>query len=316
MKKRIAISLITLLLSIYNVNANDGLISIFPVDGSSLGKAEAVTASIDNASALYYNPAGLGKVNSISANYSYLNYIFDQQFHNITGAYRLSGIGVIGIGMNTIQDEGFKLTTPTGESDVLLESSSWSFNAGYCYEMNNNLLIGASIKYLHDSYTVNQEELLSSGFGISLGVIKDNIFIDDLALSLVAKNFGLKGDYENGTKGSMPYEITAGSSYNLNIDRVLEAIKTITINGDVSINGYQRSGFRLGTETKFKGLPSNLNVFFRLGIQLPALIKNNFISGLFTGTGIKWNNYSFDYAFTYAGEDLGTINFLTLSVDM
>ncbi|MCK4673569.1 hypothetical protein KAT67_06260, partial [candidate division WOR-3 bacterium] len=66
MKKLIIILLITIINLLYAGPGDAGAAFLkIPVDARVCGMGEASVAYIDNASALYYNPAGLGKIKSI-----------------------------------------------------------------------------------------------------------------------------------------------------------------------------------------------------------------------------------------------------------
>ncbi len=93
-------------------------------------------------------------------------------------------------------------------------------------------------------------------------------------------------------------------------------MKGFFLTSDIAINNYNRTGIKIGGESVLAGMPMDLQAYIRLGLQLPAPIEGYFTSSLFTGLGIKWQNYGIDYAFNYAGADLGAINYLTLGMDI
>ena len=313
----ITLTLILFLYSRINAVCNDSLILMLPADARATALGEAYSSMADNSSALYYNPAGLGNVKSISANYSYMNFIFGQQYHNISGAYRYEGLGVFGLGFCYLGDEGFKLTEKTGETDILIDTSSWYLHAGYCYELSQEILIGANLKYIREGYYIEDESITSGGMGFGAGVLTKELFIKNLNLSGVIKNIGFKSDYENGTEGGMPLEFIIGGKYRfLFIEPLLSVMKKIFVTTDISINNYNRTGIRIGSEGVFSELPADLNAFLRLGLQLPAPIEDHFYSGIFSGVGIKWQNYGLDYAFNYSGLKKGIIHYMTFKIDL
>ncbi len=214
MKHIIIISIIALFLSpTTNFAGNDSLILMFPASARATAMGEAYSSLVDDASALSYNPAGLGNIKSMSANYSYMSYIFGQQYHNIAGAYRAEGLGVFALGLSFLGTEEFKLTSDAGETDTLVDSSSWFINTGYCYEFKNNIFIGANFKYIKEAYYIDNESMTSEGMGLGIGILTENLLIKDLGLSCVIKNIGFKSAYNDGTEGSMPFEAVLGSKY-------------------------------------------------------------------------------------------------------
>ena len=236
--RNLIIILIILSCSTIFAAQNDSMILMLPSDARALGMAEAYSSAADSSSALYYNPAGLGNIKSISANYSYMNYLFAQQYHNITGAYRVEGLGVFGLGLCFLSDEGFKLTSDTGETDTLIDTSSWYINTGFGYEISRELFIGVNLKYINEGYYIGGESITSSGMSFGLGALVKNFIMDDLDLSCVIKNIGFKSDYENGTKGGVPLEFVLGGKYKFS--------KRLFLTSDIALNNYNRTGLRIG----------------------------------------------------------------------
>jgi len=312
---RYSIILMIVILFVVPVKAagDDGLILIFPVSARGLGMGEAYSTIVDDSTALSYNPAGLGKTKNISAHYSFMNFIFGQSYHNTAGAYRIKNTGVIGLGYTCLVDEGFKLTTPVGESDIIVGTSSWFLSAGYGYEFKKGIFVGGNIKYIQEEYTVENEDISSSGIGFGIGALAENIIIGNVGLSCVLKNYGFKGEYENGAEGSVPFDITFGGKYDFGS---IVFMKKIVLCSDISINDYKRTGLKIGGEGQLSALPGGFNAAFRTGFQLPWPVEGHFISGLFTGLGVTWQNYGLDYAFTYTGLVMGTIHYLTLKLNM
>ena len=306
--RNLIIILIILSCSTIFAAQNDSMILMLPSDARALGMAEAYSSAADSSSALYYNPAGLGNIKSISANYSYMNYLFGQQYHNITGAYRVEGLGVFGLGFCLLSDEGFKLTSDTGETETLIDTSSWYINAGFGYELSSVVFIGINLKYISEGYYIGSESITSSGMSFGLGVLVKNLIMDDLDLSCVIKNIGFKSAYENGTKGGVPLELVLGGKY--------EFSEKLFLTSDIALNNYNRTGLRIGGESAFLKLSSDFRAFFRLGLQLPAPVEDHFSSGIFSGIGINWKNYGLDYAFNYTGLETGIIHYVTLKVDI
>ena len=245
-----------------------------------------------------------------------MSYIFGQQYHNIAGAYRVEGLGVFGLGLCFLGTEEFKLTSDAGETDTLVDSSSWYINTGYCYEFKKNIFIGANFKYIKEGYYIDDESMTSGGTGLGIGVLTESLLIKDMGLSCVIKNIGFKSDYNDGTEGSMPFEMVLGSKYHIGFASPAMYMKGLFLTSDIAVNNYSRTGIKIGGESVLAGMPMDLQAYIRLGLQLPAPIEGYFTSGLFTGLGIKWQNYGLDYAFNYAGADLGAINYLTLGIDI
>lgn len=318
MIRRVIISLIFVFLLGSFLQADDkgGLILTLPVSARATAMGEAYSSVGDDVSALYYNPAGLGKIKNIAANYNFMSYIFQQKYHNIAGAYRFKDIGVFGFGFSILGDEGFKLTDEAGEIETIIDSSSWFINTGYCYEWNKDIFIGANLQYIKEAYYIGSEGITSSGLALCIGVLTEGLLIRNLALSLVVKNIGFKNSYENGTESNLPVEMVFGGKYEINyIKPMVYFIKGIIMSTDIVFNQYEQSGLRIGSEIDIAELPTDINGYLRFGIKIPGPVKGHFLSGMNTGLGIKWKNYCLDYAFNYSGDEIGFINYITLGMD-
>lgn len=309
----LCIIIIIITISFLQAANEGGLILTFPVGARASAMGEAYSSVACDVSALYYNPAGLGRIKNIAANYNFMGYIFEQKYHNIAGAYRFKNIGVFGIGFSILGDEGFKLTDEAGETDTIVDSSSWYINTGYCYELNKNIFIGANLQYVKESYYIGNEDITSSGLGIGVGTLTEGLLIKDLTLSLVVKNIGFKNNYENGTESNLPVEMVVGGKYEINyIKPMVYFMKGLIISTDVVLNQYEQSGLRIGTEINIAELPTDINGYLRFGFKIPCPVKEHFLSGMNTGVGIKWKNYGLDYSFNYSGDEIGFINYITL----
>ena len=318
MIRRVIINLIFVFLLGSFLQAADkgGLILTLPVGARAAAMGEAYSSVGDDMSALYYNPAGLGKIKNIAANYNFMSYIFEQKYHNIAGAYKYKGIGVFGLGLSLLGEEGFKLTDEAGETETVVDSSSWYINTGYCYELNKNIFVGANLQYIIESYYIGSECITSSGLGLGIGALTEGLLIRNLALSLVVKNIGFKNSYENGTESNLPVEIVVGGKYNIQyVKPFLYIIKGLIVSTDMVLNQYEQSGLRIGSEINIAELPTDINGYFRFGFKIPSPVKGHFLSGMNTGLGIKWKNYGLDYAFNYSGDEIGFIHYITLGMN-
>jgi len=246
-----------------------------------------------------------------------MNYIFGQKYHNIAGAYRYKDIGIFGLGISIWGDEGFKITSETGESETIVDTASWSINAGYCYEYRKDILIGGNWKYVREGYYIGDEGITSGGIGISGGILTKELFRKDLDLSFVIKNLGFKSEYEGGTESGIPFEIVLGGRYRLEyIKPVIYFVKGLNIGTDIVINNYGHSGVRAGCEGDIAGMPMGIKGYARLGLQVPSPVEGHFFSGVNTGIGLRWKEYGIDYAFNYSGASIGFVHYITLSMDL
>lgn len=167
---------------------------------------------------------------------------------------------------------------------------------------------------MKEGYYLKDENIVSSGMGFGLGAMLDNVFMENFGLSCALRNVGFNKGVEEGTGGIMPFEVVMGCKYNMALRMPVLSENLFCL--DVSVNNYNRTGLRIGSESIISRLSSDLKIFVRLGFRLPAPVENNFISFFYTGLGIKWKDYGLDYGFNFSGLEQGMTHLLTVSYNI
>ncbi len=82
-----------------------------PVGAKASGMAGAVIGNIQDASSVFWNPAGLVNVNSVSAHFSHMKWFDLFDFNAAALAYNAEGYGVFAISMIVLSTDGIEITT-------------------------------------------------------------------------------------------------------------------------------------------------------------------------------------------------------------
>ncbi len=294
----------------------------------SMGMGGAYVAVAKDAITLYWNPAGLSRIQNASSVFEKVDWITDVSFNFIAATMPLgSNLGSIGVFINTMSVPNQPVRTvqyPQGNGEEY-SAASVAFGLSYARNLTDRFSIGANAKYI--SERIWHEKASSLAFDI--GTLYET-GVKGLRIGGCISNFGpgLKlngGDlliyydpdpmhlgHNDKIMGqlltdewSLPLNMQFGLSYTMNpgdgFQLTLAVDALHPINSSESIN--------LGTELKlFKVL------FLRAGYK--ALFQTNSEAGLTFGAGLNYtlfgsSNIRIDYAYADMGR-LGTIPRYTL----
>lgn len=259
------------------------------IGANAIAMGEAFSSVSTDATAIFYNPARLnqGEMNNVTA--MYYSGMKDLTTNFIATKIKLNKFG-IGIGVLKTSVEGIEVRTIPGNPIDVFDSQDFSLSIGAGYEIYEGISIGITSKLLYEKIFVDE----SSGYSFDIGT---NYSSNNFSASFVLANLGSMNEMKKEII-KLPTSFRLGGSYkfsknNFSFIFALESFKILD-GGLLHIN----SGLDIG----FKNI-----VFLRVGYQ------TNYENRSFTsGIGVRYKNFSVDYAFVPLTSGFGTTNAFSL----
>ncbi|SMO94921.1 type IX secretion system outer membrane channel protein PorV [Gracilimonas mengyeensis] len=220
-------------------------------DSRGAGMGNTGVAIADNASALYWNPAGLafqkgGNQASITHSNWLANFNVDDLFYDyLVGRYYVEGIGTFGAHI-TFLNLGEQAETREDSPEIISRFQSYEVAVGgsYGYEVSDNFAVGTSLRLIYSS--------LASGTTISAQKVNPGSSVAvDLSFLYRTDPFDLGGrnarfsfgtnlanlgpgiQYtDNAQKDPLPTTLRFGWAFDIDLDD--EGINRLTIANDIS----------------------------------------------------------------------------------
>lgn len=216
-------------------------------DSRGAGMGNTGVAIADNASAIFWNPAGLAFQNQNQISITHANWLpafnADLFYDYLVGTYYVDGIGTIG-GHITFLNLGEQ--TRTDEAGLELgRFNSYEITAGlsYGFKLSENFALGTGLRYIYsslaDGSVSGQQINPGSSVGLDLAALyKSNSFtVADRQATINAginlSNIGPGIQYtDNAQKDPLPTVFRAGWAYTMDLDEM--GMNTLTFSNDIS----------------------------------------------------------------------------------
>jgi hypothetical protein len=266
------------------------------VSARAVGMGEAFLAISDDASALYYNPAGLVQIEKLELMASHIDYPVGISYEFLGLAYPASNLGgVWGLGFYMLSSGDIPLTTYYYPSDEDPFSSGQTFSAkeyalalSYAASLTDRFSVGLTFKYINQNY----ESENASGWAADVGTLYNTGF-RGFKIAMAISNFGPDLKFiEIGYP--LPMNFKFGGSL------------------DVINNGSHRATFGLeGSHPNDNLEKFNGGIEYWYNDVFALRIGNHFandVGGFTAGTGMKVNLSGFKLGFDYAYHDFGYLS--------
>jgi len=244
-----------------------------------VGMGGAYTALANDAYALAYNPAGLGRINARQA-----AFMHNSHFEDITQEHVcFADPGGWGAAVNYLNFGEVSRTTVSNPGGTGLGKAGMTNMAaalGYGRVVGGPLSAGAAVKYVRETI----DDVRGSAFALDLGLLYS---AERASAGLAVQNLGPTVKFE-GSKESLPLNLRAGAAYGFPL-----LGRNCTAAADVVKEKNGKALFALGFE-----LPLVKTVPVRLGFNT----RNQAGSGVSAGLGWKYGKFGFDYALMSYGE--------------
>ncbi len=267
-----------------------------------VGMGEAFCAASSKVASPFWNPAALSGTQGTLISFTHAQWFQDVTADFFSSATR-AGDNVFGLSLSLGRVADIeKRDTPTTEPLALFDAHDVVASFSYARNLRDRYAVGLSVKWIYEKIDVSS----ASGLGLDVGGIfspfagTEKSVLQDLAFGVAILNLGSKIKFEKESY-SLPAQYKAGISCFAEREHLhsevtfnLDVVKPRDDNVKVHVGG------EYGLYQSFK---------LRLGYQFGYDEKN-----LSFGTGVKYRNYSIDYAFVPYKSDLGDVHCISLDV--
>ncbi len=258
----------------------------------SLGSAASVLT--EGANAVNWNPGKLAELKGKSLSASY-NMLFVDESQGFLGyAVPLKeNMGVVGFGVNYLTVSNIeKRAGDTDVPDSMFSNTNMALSLSYARaEVRPGLALGANLKYIQQKLDTQDDKAVALDFGSTYKINQA------WTAALVAQNLGTRIGPDR-----LPLTLKGGAATKLFGDKLAAAADLDWLAND------ERFYLDLGAEYTL-----NKYMAFRAGYQFGrgADKLGSGLVGLGAGLGLKFDRFSFDYAYVPFG-DLGDTHRMTL----
>lgn len=242
-------------------------------------------------SSWYTNPASISSEAPLAVILAHSRWI--QEIHSEVIITRIPiGKGSIGLGVSTNSVPGIEIRDVPGPSVGTFSARFASFQIGYAQNIADDIMVGASIKYLYEKLYVDE----TSGVGIDGGVIYSTP-IKGLTAGFAVTNLGALRQFRND-RSDLPAFSRLGASYRFRQDEF-----------DFALSGAWADNLRENENHLQAGLEASYSERLSLRFGYQTGYESRVLSA---GIGLRFDLVQFDYAYVPFTLGLGESHFFSL----
>ena len=158
---------------------------------SALGNAGS--ALFGEATALFYNPASLGRLNKLDAQFTYNKWLADINYNYAVAAVPVSGIGTLALQMTSLNSGEMDVRTveqPLGTGERF-SVTNFALGFGYGIMLTDRVSVGLQATYIQESIWHSTLTALAFNIGVQY-----QVEVDGLTIGAALINFGPRAKYE------------------------------------------------------------------------------------------------------------------------
>ena len=300
-------------------------------DSRGAGMGNTGVAIADNASAMFWNPAGFafqdGHQISITHSKWLPNFNTDLFYDYLVGKYTVEGIGTLGGHLTYLNLGEQTHTSPTGEVLGTFTSYELAGGVSHGFKLNNNFALGTGLRFIYSKLVPTgidiggQEAQAGTSVAIDLAGLyrTDEFYIADRRARFKAgfnlSNLGPGIQYsDNAQKDPLPTLLRFGWSYSMDLDE--DGYNSVTLAMDIS-KIMARRDTTGNTAGPIEALYSSWDSFTRKTGQ--GAVEVSLLEQFMIGTGMEyWYRDLFSIRGGYYREDPenGDRQYLTLGAGL
>lgn len=266
------------------------------VGARAIGLGEAYTALADEASAVYWNPAALTRIEKRSATFMHTAYLGSSYFDFAAYGQRVGERSGFGIGLQRFTAGEIAETDQSGTDVGSFNPTDLAVTLGAAHVLDG-FSLGGNVKYV-------QSEIIDTArtVAVDLGALSPGLLEDRLRLALAVSNLGGTMKFESESE-DLPLTVRAGGAYKIR--------KNWAVTLDAAAPRDSRIYAAAGTEYLL-AVSEAVELAGRLGFNTRTIGDVSGINGLSLGLGFNFKAFSVDYALLPVGS-LGQAHYLSLS---
>jgi hypothetical protein len=238
--------------------------------GTAMGSAYVSVAN--DVSAMYWNPAGIARIDGFEASFTNTKWIADLSLNYAGAVMPLGDVGNIGINATFLTMDQIERTTisqPDGTGEFF-DAGSYAFGLSYARNLTNQFSIGINAKYINERLYHSS----ATGFALDVGTLFDTKFYG-LMLGMSISNYGTKMQLD-GQDFRVQHDIDVSNSGN-----------NPNINANLSTDPYDLPLlFRVGVSMDVLKGTANSNLI----ISVDALHPSDDVESVNVGGEYVFNN--------------------------
>jgi len=260
------------------------------------GMGEAYASVVNDATATFWNPAGLARLNHAHLTFSHSEWLQDISSEFLAFAFPAFG-GVTGFSANLHNIGGIERHTTAGESLGNIEWNYVALGVSHGRSIGQNLSAGVTVKYLYEKIYLESASGYAFDFGVNFRPLSD-----PLHLTLAVQNLGTLNKLK-AESTDLPRTLRLGASYEVGLED-FDGVMVVAAEGVKVFESDWRGHF--GAEIELKNL-----LALRFGYQTGYEEKT-----LAGGFGVSFQRYHLDYGYTPFSSNLGDTHRFSFGLDL
>jgi hypothetical protein len=175
----------------------------------------AYVSLANDASSMYWNPAGIAQLNDFEAMVSSTKWIADISLNYAGAAIPLGNLGTVGLNATFLTMDQIERTTtesPDGTGEMV-DAGSYAFGLAFARNLSDQFSLGFNAKYIYERLYHSS----ANGYALDVGVLFDT-HLSGLKLGMSISNYGTKMQLagEDLQVVHDPYPSIAGNNGSIN----------------------------------------------------------------------------------------------------
>jgi hypothetical protein len=214
MKKILIIYVIILSARCFAQNPNLGTSGAqflqLPVGARGAALGSAFTGISDDASSVFWNPAGITKINSTAAHFSYMRWFDMFDFNAVSVIKNFEDFGSIGLSLITFGMDKMEITTETSPQGTgrYYDAQDMAFGLTYARYLTDKFSFGVTVKYVYQR--IWNETAGGPAFDVGTQYAMD---FQNLTIAMSLSNFGPDLQYD-GPDLNVTHDVNSGIPLN------------------------------------------------------------------------------------------------------